>query len=330
MDIKECLSVLGLEKITTIDEILSKSKELRISLQNTESSEELIKLGKIIDATNMLIRHIKRKRNEQSLSDRNPTIVDNTNNVFKKIRRFFSNFDIKKINKKRVLIASYVFVISTLTIVPLGIYLNYEAEQKQIYNDFINLEEMMMDFSYENQYTIEEYINKLPYDYRDVSTKKIEFQMIRSGLDEIGGYLVVPQYWTLQTSQRVRNAVFNLIDLDTSLYAWDLTNVTNKYNRGFEQRIMMSNITWRAGNYTLSYNAGPDSGMTLTTNLPNQKSLSKSYYFYTEYSASGEIFGYVNQINATDKFYAYRINNVQKNSINLYCYSNQQTYNMIM
>ena len=88
---------------------------------------------------------------------------------------------------------------------------------------------------------------------------------------------------------------------------------------------------WNDGDYHIYWYENND-GERLATNLPNEKKNGKDYYFTISGYGNNLIFGYEDQVNASDKFDAYEIVDVVYSDkswcILVYCYSNDQTYVM--
>src|SRR5690606_28885942 len=98
--------------------------------------------------------------------------------------------------KKYILVGSIsaILLIVILAIsIPLGI-INYRERKYQ------DIESMMMDFNVSNMYTIGEYINDLPYDYRDIITIKNQYQLIMNDVRKIENANLYSDYEQIRLS----------------------------------------------------------------------------------------------------------------------------------
>lgn len=200
------------------------------------------------------------------------------------------------------IILSVIVVVYCVTALPI-----ISASYKSKVYDYVV--ETISDYDSE---FLDDYLDYLPSNYKDTRNIKTTYNKVRYYLYSLGdleGYV-------------------GLTKIQQSDYRWDFTKILNNI-----YRFDIDNIRWESGSLymQITYNQGRK---TFSTNLPNNKVSSKSYYFYETYRSNSIIIGYENQNNSSDKFDAYRISNLKYNSttqifsISVYTYSNSRTYTM--
>lgn len=300
-DIKEALEILGLSSIATKDQIIERTKKLKAVYEDSESVEDMAKLSKIYQASQIVLE------NFEYLSQINSINEDPNNNVSN-----IETFPPKKNKRKLNLILISIFLVIILGIsIPLGIIISRQ-------NTYHKLEELMMNVANINDIRMIGFeIDKLPYEYRDIQEIKEVYQIIRSEMFKIYEGKLMEDY------ESMRIAYYNLVLLDNTNFNWDLSD----YLESVDNRILLLNIYWYnvRDEFHLYINQSTNK-IFLQTNLPNDKKSGTNYYYYTENNFT--IIGYENQADATDKFEAFKIVSIKENEIKIYSFRTNQTYTL--
>lgn len=214
------------------------------------------------------------------------------------------------------IIISCVALIS-LTVLS-GIHINKGAHAAENYSKLCyELEHFRGYF-----YSIDDYLEKLPNTYKDVSEIKSDRNYLKK---------VINNYSSIERWNKVINYCNSHSHWDATEYMWNYSMgniIYNHYWKGYDT------------NYAFYWHW--DSGEKLMSTLPNNKESSKEYYFFTEYKDSENheffinqtiVFGYENINNKNDRFYAFRIQdfgytNDNKAVVDAYCYKDKNTYTM--
>ena len=300
-DIKEALEILGLSSIATKDQIFERTKKLKAVYEDSESVEDMAKLSKIYQASQIVLE------NFEYLSQINSINEEPNNNVSN-----IETFPPKKNKRKLNLILISIFLVIILGIsIPLGIIISRQ-------NTYHKLEELMMNVAYINDIRMIGFeIDKLPYEYRDIQEIKEVYQIIRSEMFKINEGKLMEDY------ESMRIAYYNLVLLDNTNFNWDLSD----YLESVDNRILLLNIYWYNVRDEFHLYINPSTNkIILQTNLPNDKKSGSNYYFYTENNYT--VIGYENQTDSTDKFEAYRIVSIKENEIKIYSVRTNQTYTL--
>ena len=105
-------------------------------------------------------------------------------------------------------------------------------------------------------------------------------------------------------------------------------------NAKFDEKIsLLSIILDRLFSYFKDcYIDEKDGDVWLSTDLPNNKESDKEYYFRKDFYLDHFIFSYDNKNDSTDTFNAYKIYSLTVDEeyfyVNIYCYSNGETYKL--
>lgn len=232
------------------------------------------------------------------------------------------------IKKKYIIIGIAVLLVLITSITTISII----SHRNSLYD---KLTEQMLDVDYYNYNynNIDDILEDLPSNYKDVAEIKKEYTQIQKHIKVIES----ARRKNDADANKTREAYAALYNFNTSHHNWNLSS----YLDGVLENcfsIFVFGKEWENDSYYFQwYEDGDGSGECLSTNLPNNKESNKDYYFYNAYTdGSGYLnphqFGYENINNDSDKFLAFRIVNVSYTSskwqIKIYCYSNSRTYTL--
>lgn len=232
------------------------------------------------------------------------------------------------LNKKYIIIGVVTLLVLIASITTITIVSHHNQSYKE-------LTSKMLDIGYYNYNydDIEDIIESLPSNYKDVAEIKKEYTQIQKQVKVIES----AKRNNDADSTKMRDAYVALYNFNSSHHNWDLSD----YLEGVLENsfsIFVFGKEWENSDFYFHwYEDGDGSGERLGTNLPNDKESSKEYYFYNDYTdGSGLLnphqFGYANINNSTDKFLAFRIIDVSysnnKWQIKIFCYSNSNTYTL--
>ena len=233
-----------------------------------------------------------------------------------------------RLNKKYIIIGVITLLVLIASITTIAI----ASKHNQSYKD---LTSKMLDVGYYNyNYDyIEDIIESLPSNYKDVAEIKKEYTQIQKQMKIIES----AKRKNDADSTKMRDAYVALYNFNSTHHNWDLSDYLNGVlENSFS--IFVFGKEWENSNFYFHWHEdGADGGERLGTNLPNNKESGKDYYFYNAYTdGSGLLnphqFGYENINNSTDKFLAFRIIDVSysnnKWQIKIFCYSNSNTYTL--
>ena len=214
------------------------------------------------------------------------------------------------------IIISCVALIS-LTVLS-GIHINKGAHAAENYSKLCyELEHFRGYF-----YSIDDYLDKLPTTYKDVSEIKSDSNYLKK---------VIKNYSSIERWNKVVKYCNKHDHWDATEYMWN-----------YSMRDIIYNHYWKGYDTNYAFYWRWDSGEKLMSTLPNNKESSKEYYFFTEYKDSENheffinqtiLFGYENINDKNDRFYAFRIQdfgytNDNKAVVDAYCYKDGNTYTM--
>ena len=192
-------------------------------------------------------------------------------------------------------------------------------------NQYKELQQAMQSVNGNNYQNIGTQIDEFPLDYQDVAEIKTEYNQIKKHIETIKKTTL-----TEKSCDDFRNAYAELIIFNKKNADWDLSDYIDSIYTSCFGKLVFGKEWEEADSYHSFYWYGTTNNQTLSTNLPNNKDDAKDYYFYMDSDNNPHRFGYKNQKNSGDKFYAYQIVDVFYQSgkwqIKIYCYSNSSTY----
>lgn len=337
-EVIEALEFLGLNPLSTKEQIIARTKKLRSVYEDSDTLEDMAKLSEILKASQIilsnydLLNQIYEEKNVLKNASYNigneyvqtkTTSLEAEKNYQNLIQEekddllindlLINNLISPRQKKKKSsfgIIAGVIFLLVVAISIPLGI--NYIREDR-----YENIEAMMMNVQNSNINSIGDEIDKLPYNYRDIETIKNQYQMILREVTIIRNSDVKNDY------EKMRIAYYNLVLIDNTTYTWNLS----KYLESVDNRVLLYYISWSNGTYTFRLSPDQESASQwLSADLPNDKKTGVAYNFFAEDNYT--IYGYVNRADSNDKFYAYEIVSISEDEIKIYCYSNKQTYTL--
>ena len=214
----------------------------------------------------------------------------------------------------------------------LGDYRDSESMLETILSiKYKNLQQAMLSIDGSNYKTIGSQIDELPFDYRDISTIKSQYNQIKKNIDIIQSTKAYSSSITLteKSCDSLRIAYANLSNFNAKNSNWDLGSYLESTRDKYLLNLVFG-IQWKTSNGTTFYWHEGDGGKEkLQTGLSNKKSPLNEYLFYISLPNK---FGYKNKNNSQDFFIAYKISNIVysggKWRIKIYCYSTSQTVSL--
>ena len=231
-----------------------------------------------------------------------------------------------KIKKSYLIIA----IIVLIGLIAGGLAIGFAVYHNSLYED---LSSAMLNVNETNYTNVAGLIYQLPDNYKDVENIEKQYNQIKKHIETIDS----AKFKSEKDSEKIREAYAALYQFNNQNHNWDLSDYLDTVLEDKFGRFVFGK-EWENSDYHFQwYEDGDGSGERLSTNLPNDKSYDKDYYFYNDYESFSEYqnprkFGYENINNSSDKFLAYRITAVSytggKWQIKIYCYSNSRTYTL--
>ncbi|QVK20726.1 hypothetical protein KHQ82_10520 [Mycoplasmatota bacterium] len=197
---------------------------------------------------------------------------------------------------------------------------------KLMYKDLIEAVDGYSGWSDEDD-IIEKNINTLTSDYKDVSYIASEYHDLKRDMNKLCDFNV-----RLDVSD-AREAYYKIYHSNNYYYGW---NLRKDYCTNLEdlQSIRLLG-TWSNDNYEFTYEFDYESdGFITRTNLPNEKENGVSYYydFDGDFTSQYEFatLTYEEIDNNSNIFKAYEFLSSNTNKIEVYCYSNGETYTLYL
>lgn len=199
------------------------------------------------------------------------------------------------------------------------------AVEKQNEENYKKLTELMLKVTSSNYASIGTLLNELPMDYQNVAEIKTEYNQINKYITTIKNATL-----TEKSCNDFRDAYAALIVYNDKNHDWDLSAYIDDVYTKHIGKLIFGKEWEEADPYHSFHWYGSEDGQKFSTNLPNDKDEAKSYYFILNNDNNPTKFGYQNQKNSSDKFYAYEILDISykngKWQMKVYCTSDRRTY----
>ncbi len=199
-------------------------------------------------------------------------------------------------------------------------------------------EMLTMDNKVKSLELIKEYLEKLPHAYKDVDKIFNEYLFIKSQYDVFTNALFCNLMKTIIGVEseeydeyrvdyaQVRRAYFNLIDRKDVYSDWDIVGLADDYvfdgdGNGILLCIVVGLWEDDAGNY-VNIVEKEDNSLGFGSNIPRATISSEQYYYFID----GRVIGYVQKDDTDVKINAYRITEIGKDFIKVYCFDNNRVY----
>lgn len=304
-EVNHALEVLNLGANAKPDEIIDKAKQLRDTYKTSRDSNRFQKLSEIHEATQILLANSPVKSSKAT---------EGSGSFFLKSTQERTEPDkskLKKRRKKLAYIAAGIFLLLIAIAIPVGLS-RYRAQQ------YSELESLMMNFEKFNIEEISETIEKLPGDYKDMSTIKSRHELIMREVKMIEDNSLPVDY------ERMRIAYYNLKTIDENTSNWDLS----EYIDNRDTRIQLYGINWTNDDQYMTFvvDITDPSDFLMGSSLPNNKTEGEDYYF--THDENYTFLGYKNQNDVADRFNAFRILSIDEEQLRVYCYSDKETYTL--
>ena len=303
------LNVLGLDSSATQEQITDRVKVLK-SIYNSESEADAKKMDEVYRASKFLLENYEllSKGLNENTDQKNSQIGINVDDAQPK----------RKHSKKKIIWISVISGIFALFLISfLTQNLPKMIEDRNQYNE---IKEMMMNFNADKMNTIGETIKKLPDDYKDIKTISSQYELIMENVEIITESENTKGYKNWKGANTAYRA---LININHDLSNWNLSQYLD--NKDIRYKIIWTKWSDLDKNFQIySYNF--DYNYDLNTNLPNN--IESDKFYITRWNDSWTKIGYENLNDPTDKFWAYEIIDVKEDQIQIYCYSNSETYTL--
>ena len=205
-----------------------------------------------------------------------------------------------------------------------------------IYQDILN-EMMSLDEKMNSIYFIEDNLQKLPLNYRQVDQIREELVFVKTQFEvfsnaiycDLMKYLCEEeemQEYYIDYSQ-VRDAYLRLLNNDEKYDKWNLTQGAENYmvvDGTYLFFVLVGNWQSTSGDYYIDIIENDDNSISLRTNIPNQKDANYDYFYFTD----GRNIGYERTDNSDLKFNAFKITEITENYIKVLCYQNSNIYTL--
>lgn len=224
------------------------------------------------------------------------------------------------INNGRLTFLSWIIIVVVL-IAAISIPITVSTVRSNRYQNL--LDDMTQVRTYNDLITIEEEIEKLPFDYRNTEDIRLEIRSILNDAERLSSIYVGYNNTSADEFLEARQAYFRLYDVDQTAVNWNLSD----YLESIDYRILLVNKYWSGSGYYFNlYQTGEENQITLSTDLPNDKDYNEDYYyFYYDYT---HVFGYELQSDTDDEFDAYKIISVSEDKLVIYSYTTETRYNL--
>lgn len=306
--IQKDFALLDLEPDATKDQIIQRTQELVSKYAANLGEEEIATLADICIASKRLLQ-------DNAMMNSDAEQSQNTDSFFKMVPE-------KPKRMKKFVKLSLMLLTSLIIILAAAIPIrnHKKAEYAETYD---KLKYKMMNLNSNMDLDdIFQYLNKLPSDYKDTNTIRSEYNDIKNEINVIENHRVeVNRYY-----DEMREAYYNLLELDKKLESWDLSSYFDRVDR----RILLLGIRWTlksnengVGEGEIYYFELKPNG-TLSTNLPSDREDYTTYNYYADNNYT--IFGFSKKYNDHDRFDAYKIIRITENELEIYCFSNYETY----
>ena len=304
-EINEALVVFNLDENATPDEIIDKAKQLSDTYKTSKDSSKFQKLSEIHEATQILLA------NNPGQSSKG---AESSGSFFgestpKKSEQDKSRY-VKK-RKKLAFIALGVFLLLLAVAIPTSIS-RYRAKQ------YSELETLMMNVEKFNVEEIGETIEKIPSEYKDMSTIKKRYELIMREVKMIEDNSLPIDY------ERMRIAYYNLKTIDEFTSNWDLS----EYIDNRDKRIQLYGINWTNDDQYMTFvtDINDPTDFLMGSSLLNNRTEGEDYYF--THDENYTFLGYKNKNDVADRFNAFRILSINEEQIRVYCYADKETYTL--
>jgi hypothetical protein len=269
--------------------------------------------------------YIKNRKLEKKLSmiekehknTYNKTSEDNNNNgAISKIKKY------KDEHKFKYYLIITSIILALIAIIAAIIPISINTKRENLYKD-LKLE--MEYFDQYSLYTIDDLLNKLPSNYKDVSTITTQYKLIKKQVKTLNSCTDLAS-WNFQegTCDKIRRAYAELTLYCPLYYDWNLED----YLANIKLEMLIFDGRWQS-NTTSNYfewesykNIGDQ---RLLANIPNNKQDDKEYFYTTDQNVNNIVFGYTSKDNPEEKFNAFRVSNLRyinnKFMVDVYCYS---------
>ncbi len=174
---------------------------------------------------------------------------------------------------------------------------------------------------------ITQYINKIPYTYKNVDLIASQFDNIKEIINNVNVYYDYNNMSETKSSS-IRSNLNRLVNIENSS-DWNFKG----FYSTLDVRKVMFGGHWDTEDYSFRW-YGDSSGKTISYSIPIDKNPNKSYYFDTSFSSSGFLFYIYNKNDKNDKINMIRFIEItkidSKLAIRAYIYKTQEYVTMYL